>query len=57
MQKRNNKIDVREINWEKIGIYIIGVSTFFTVIFYVIDMKVDIAKLQIQVHHLESRMK
>jgi cell division protein FtsL len=42
-------------NWEKIGLYIACVAIFFTVIFYLIDMKVDIAKLQVKVEKLEEK--
>ncbi len=53
MEKITNNI--REINWEKIGIYIAILTGFLTVMFYIIDMKVDIAKLQVKVDQLQER--
>ena len=45
----------KNINWEKIGLYLAIVATFFSVVFYLIEMKVDIAKLQIKVEFLETK--
>jgi cell division protein FtsL len=53
MEKNVNQI--REINWEKIGVYIATLTGFMTVMFYIIEMKVDIAKLQIKVEKLEEK--
>lgn len=55
MKKNVNKI--REINWEKIGIYVAILTGFLTVMVYLIEMKVDIAKLQVKVDKLEERNK
>lgn len=45
----------KNTNWEKIGLYVAIVATFFTVIFYLIEMKVDIAKLQVKIENLEKK--
>lgn len=44
----------KEINWEKIGIYIAISATFLTVIIYIADMKERIAKLEVKVEKLEE---
>lgn len=41
---------VKKINWEKAGVYI----AIITLIFYIVEMKVDIAKLQVKVQKLEE---
>lgn len=53
MAKKINKLN--DVNWEKIGIYFGVLTGFMTIMFYIIDMKVDIAKLQIIVEKLEER--
>jgi len=53
MEENTNKL--KEINWEKIGIYISMLAGFFTIIFYVIEMKVDIAKLEVKVENLQEK--
>lgn len=47
----------REINWEKIGVYIAILAGFMTLMSNIVDMKVDIAKLQVKVEKLEERNK
>lgn len=42
-------------NWEKIGIYIVCVASFFTVIAYIADIKERVAKLEVKVEHLEDK--
>jgi len=42
-------------NLEKIGIYIAAIMGFLTIIFYIIDIKVDVAKLQVKVEYLEGK--
>ncbi len=42
-------------DWEKIGIYIACAVAFLTILFYVVEMKVDIAKLQVNVEHLQEK--
>ena len=44
-----------KINWEKVGLYIAVMASFFTKISYITDMKERIAKLEVKVEHLESR--
>jgi cell division protein FtsL len=48
------KIISKEINWEKIGVYLSILVGFMTVMFYIVEMKVDIAKLQVKVEKLEK---
>ncbi|HUD02350.1 MAG TPA: hypothetical protein VMR37_08465 [Rhabdochlamydiaceae bacterium] len=45
----------KKVNWEKIGLYVAIVATFFSLVFYLIEMKVDIAKLQVKVEKLEEK--
>lgn len=47
----------REINWEKIGLYIAGLTAFMTIMFYIVDMKVSIAKLEVKVENLQEKIK
>jgi hypothetical protein len=44
-----------EVNWEKIGVYIAIMAGFLTMMFYVVEMKVDIAKLQVKVENLDIK--
>jgi hypothetical protein len=43
-----------EVNYEKIGVYTAIMIGFLTLMFYIVDIKVDVAKLQIKVEHLEG---
>ncbi len=52
--KKNDKL-IKEIHWEKIGIYIAAMAAFMTIMFYIIEMKVDIGKLQVKVKHLQEK--
>lgn len=47
----------RKIDFEKIGVYIAAVMIFFTIIFYIIEMKVAIAQLEVKVDHLQQKEK
>jgi hypothetical protein len=42
-------------NWEKISVFIALFLAFLAIISYTIDTKVDVAKLQEKVEHLERR--
>lgn len=53
MKKNTN--NTKEVNWEKIGIYFSILLGFMTIIFYIVDMKVDIAKLQVKIENIELR--
>lgn len=44
----------KQINLEKIGIYIAVMVGFLTVIFYIADMKERIAKLEVKIEHLQE---
>jgi|HubBroStandDraft_3_1064219.scaffolds.fasta_scaffold15206_4 hypothetical protein len=44
-----------EINWDKIGIYVILLTGFLTCITYISDMKERIAKLEVKVEKLEQK--
>ena len=44
----------KQINLEKIGIYIAVMVGFLTVIFYIADMKERIAKLEVKMEHLHE---
>lgn len=43
------------INWEKIGVYVAILVGFLTMMFYIIDMKVDIAKLQVHMENISDK--
>ena len=45
----------REINWDKIGIFISILTGFFICISYIADMKERIAKLEVKVEKLEEK--
>ena len=58
MKKNINNMHNQEkekTDWEKIGIYIACAVAFLTILFYVVEMKVDIAKLQVNVEHLQEK--
>lgn len=42
-----------KIDWEKIGVYLALVATFFTIISYLMDIKERVSKLEVKVEHLE----
>lgn len=44
----------KNVNWEKAGIYLAAVIAFMTIMFYIVDIKVDVAKLQVKVENLEA---
>ena len=46
----------KQINLEKIGIYIAVMVGFLTVIFYIADMKERIAKLEVKMEHLQEEI-
>ena len=50
-----NDEKISEVNWEKIGVYIAVMVGFLTLMFYTVDIKVDVAKLQIKVEYLEGK--
>lgn len=52
--KKKGKL-INEIHWEKIGVYIGAMAAFMTIMFYIIEMKVDIGQLQVKVEHLEEK--
>lgn len=52
MGKKDSKLS--QVNWEKLGIYLAAMATFFTLIFYLIEIKVSIAKLEVKVDKLEN---
>lgn len=45
----------REINWEKVGVYIAISAAFLTVLIYIADIKERVAKLEVKVEHLEGK--
>lgn len=55
MAKNINKLN--PVNWEKIGIYVAVLAGFLTLMVYVIEMKVDIGKLQVEMQHVQKRDK
>lgn len=56
LMEKENKEKVKT-NYEKIGIYLWAMTAFFSVIYYVVDMKVDIGKLQVEIEHLKEKEK
>jgi hypothetical protein len=46
---------IKEVNWEKLGVYIAISAAFLTVLIYIADMKERIAKLEVKVEHLEGK--
>ncbi len=44
-----------KVNWEKLGIYLVAVATFFTVMIYIADIKERIAVLEVKVEKLEEK--
>jgi len=44
----------KKTNWEKIGIYLAILSLFLTIVFYVVEIKVDIAVLKTKVENIEK---
>jgi hypothetical protein len=44
-----------KVNWEKVGVYVAILTGFFTFMFYIVEMKVDIAKLQVKVEKMEKQ--
>jgi hypothetical protein len=42
----------KQVNWEKIGVYIAIAAAFLTLLIYIADMKERIAKLEVKVEHL-----
>jgi hypothetical protein len=51
----NKKNNQEKKNWEKMGVYVSALIGFLTIIYYVVEMKVDIGKLQVKVEHLEEK--
>lgn len=45
----------KKVDWQKISVYIAALIGFMTIIFYIIDMKVDIATLKSDFGH-EKRL-
>lgn len=45
----------RDINYEKIGVYIALLVGFLTCIIYIADMKERIAKLEVKMENLEKK--
>lgn len=50
MKKQSKTINL--INWEKLGVYLAALAVFFTLITYIIEMKVAIAKLEVKIESL-----
>ena len=45
----------KKIDWQKMSVYIAVAVGYLTLLFYLVDMKVDIGKLQVKVEHLEKK--
>ena len=45
----------REINWEKVGVYIAISAAFLTVLIYIAYIKERMAKLEVKVEYLEEK--
>lgn len=45
----------KNVNWEKLGVYVALLAGFLTCIFYIADMKERIAKLEVKVEILEAK--
>lgn len=52
--KKNNSPKSTVMNWEKFGVYLAAIAVFFTLITYIIEMKVAIAKLEVKMEKLEK---
>jgi hypothetical protein len=42
------------VNWEKVGLYIAIMASFFTVIHYIADIKERVAKLEVKVDVIQK---
>jgi hypothetical protein len=42
-------------DWQKMSVYVAALIGFMTVIFYIIDIKVAVAKLEVKVEKLEEK--
>jgi hypothetical protein len=42
-------------DWQKMSVYVASLIGFMTVIFYIIDIKVAVAKLEVKVEKLEGK--
>lgn len=47
----------KKIDWQKISVYVAIIVGYLTLLFYLIEMKVDIGKLQVEVEHLKDTLK
>jgi hypothetical protein len=47
----------KKIDWQKISVYIAALVGFLTILFYLIEMKVDIGKLQVEVVNIKEKIK
>lgn len=46
---------IKDINWEKIGVYMAVLVGFLSCIVYIADMKERIAKLEVKIEHVEKK--
>ena len=46
-----------KIDWQKMSVYVASIVGFFTIIIYIVDMKVSIAKLEVKVEALQEKSK
>jgi cell division protein FtsL len=44
----------KKTDFEKIGVYIAAIMAFLTIIFYIIEIKVDVSALKVKVDYLEK---
>jgi hypothetical protein len=51
----NIKSNIKETNWEKMGIYFAAVAAFITIVAYVADIKERVAKLEVKIEYLEKK--
>ncbi len=49
------KINLENVHWEKVGVYIAILVGFLTFIFPLMDIKERIAKLEVKVEKLEEK--
>ncbi len=47
----------KDVNWEKIGVYIALLLGFLTCIFYIADIKERVARLEVKVEHIQEMVK
>jgi hypothetical protein len=45
----------KDVNWEKLGVYVAVMISFLTCIIYIADIKERVAKLEVKIERLEEK--